>query len=296
MNLPLAGSKTYVTAGLMLVIGIAEAAGVHIPGFDADPGTLVTGALGLIFARIGASNDAAAAAPVIRTGAAIALAFALVNPHPARAGDLKPVLKSQAQLAPANCSVADCSGWFAGFNIAGVGSNLDILGSGINNSVFAGGGMIGLNGGYQLWNGQFFAAAELMADADFNAGGINNPNNDKFFVAGLGKFGVALGNVLGIGAPGSNPTPSQAPLNLAVIPGTALLSPYVIGGGAWRKGRTGWVTGAGMEFLLAKGWNLDVSYMHINYQAGQGATVVPGAVVMPGSTENLVQIALKRMF
>src|SRR5207302_544739 len=111
---------------------------------------------------------------------------------------------------------------------------------------------------------------------------------------------MGLGNLFDTGIPGQagSGTPSQGPLGgLALIPGTALLSPYVTVGGAWRSRGQGWVTGAGTEFILAKGWNLDVSYMHINYNTGPtDATLVSGAVVQQAGTENLVQVALTRKF
>jgi opacity protein-like surface antigen len=206
-------------------------------------------------------------------------------------------MSTKAPAKQSTCTVTDCSGPFLGFNVAGVGSNLDILGSGISNSVFAGGGMIGGNAGYQLWNGQFFAAAELSADARFNPSGMAGAVNDKFLVLGLVKVGAALGNLFGAGTPGTttSPTPSQAPINLAIIPGTAMLSPYALLGGAWSQRGTGWATGAGSEFLLAKGWNLDVKYVHINYAGGQSA-VIPGAVVNQSGTENIVMAGFLRKF
>lgn len=214
----------------------------------------------------------------------------------ASAADLK--LKAPNALPKVTCDVTMCSGFFGGFNITGVGSNLDILGSGINNSVFAGGGALGVNGGYQFWNGNLFFAGEVMGDYDFQQPGLVDSNKNRFFAAGLVKAGVGLGNLLGIGNPESAGagTPSQGPINLALIPGTALLSPYVTTGGAWRNGRQGWVTGAGTEFIISQGWNLDISYMHINYNGAASTTLLPGTVVNQGDTENLVQVALKRMF
>jgi opacity protein-like surface antigen len=234
-------------------------------------------------------------AKVVGGALLFALALGLASP-PVQAADVGvPVLKAPA-LKQSTCTVTDCSGLFVGFNVAGVGSNLDILGSGINNSVFAGGGMIGGNAGYQLWNGQFFAAAEFSVDARFNTNMAGAPN-DKFLALGLVKAGAALGNLFGAGTPGTttSPTPSQAPINLAIIPGTAMLSPYALLGGAWSQRGTGWATGAGSEFLLAKGWNLDVKYIHINYAGGQ-TTAIPGAVVNQSGAENIVMAGFLRKF
>lgn len=55
----LPGYKTYITAGVMIVVAVAEMSGVSIPGFSGSPGELLTGAIGLVFARLGASNTKA---------------------------------------------------------------------------------------------------------------------------------------------------------------------------------------------------------------------------------------------
>lgn len=52
----LTGYKTYITAGLMVALGAASIFGINIPGFTADPGTLIMSALGLVFARNATAN------------------------------------------------------------------------------------------------------------------------------------------------------------------------------------------------------------------------------------------------
>src|SRR5262249_29833108 len=67
-----------------------------------------------------------------------------------------PAKAAAAQPAQPSCTPQVCSGFYIGGNLIGVGSNIDVLGSGINNSVFAGGAMLGANLGYQFWNGRMF--------------------------------------------------------------------------------------------------------------------------------------------
>ena len=85
---------------------------------------------------------------------------------PAFAADLT---TKAAPLATAayGCVPQSCSGWYAGFGILGDGSNADVIGNGINGSVFAYGGALKVQGGYQLWNGQWFAAIEGSVGYEF---------------------------------------------------------------------------------------------------------------------------------
>lgn len=212
-------------------------------------------------------------------------------------------LKAPAYVAPV-CSAGStamapsCSGFYAGLNVQGIGSNLDILGSGINNSVFAAGGLVGLDVGYQFWNGTFFLAGEGQIDYDFQNNALSaEPFQQRWDANILMKAGVGLSNVIGIGQPNTTgmPTPSQGPINLAVIPGTAFMSPYAVVGGAFKSGQQGWITGAGAEWILAQGWNLDIYYHHINWNAAP-AGAITGATVTPSVTENRVGFSFNRMF
>jgi len=245
---------------------------------------------------------------------AFATLAALLLAATAHAADLKvlrkadpyvpPVCTAGVIMTPTTPGIApSCSGFYAGFNVQGLGSNVDILASGINNNVFAGGGIIGLTGGYQFWNGSFFLAGE----GNF---GTNMTNNGLGAQVGIGKnwdasvivkAGVGMGNLLGIGQPGTaGPgTPSQG-INLAIIPGAALMSPYLAVGESFKLGNQGWTVGAGTEFILAQGWNLDIYYHHINWQSTQSAMVpivapLPAAVIST-TPEQRVGFAFLKMF
>ena len=55
----LTGYKTYIAAGLMLLVGVVQLLGVSVPAFGTtDPGTLISGALALIFLRNGINTAA----------------------------------------------------------------------------------------------------------------------------------------------------------------------------------------------------------------------------------------------
>ena len=206
-------------------------------------------------------------------------------------------LKAPAYVAPV-CSAGSatmtpsCSGFYVGLNVQGIGSNLNILSAGINNSVFAGGGLVGLDAGYQFWNGTFFLAGEAQFDYDFQNKALSaEPFNQRWSGDILAKAGVGLANILGAGSP----SPSQGPINPVLIPGTAFMSPYVVLGGAFKQGQQGWVTGAGAEWILAQGWNLDIFYHNINWNSTPTGTVGP-SVVTPSSVENRVGFSFNRMF
>jgi opacity protein-like surface antigen len=209
-----------------------------------------------------------------------------------------PVCTAGAAMTTTMAAVLpSCSGFYGGFSLQGLGSNLDILGSGINNSVFAGGGIVGGVAGYQFWNGQFFFAGEANLGLDVQTNGVNSAAGFKNWDAGIfAKAGIGLSNLIGIGQPGTvgTGTPSQG-INLAIIPGTSLMSPYLVIGESFKNGNQGWTMGAGTEFILAQGWNLDVYYHHINWNSTT-AVAIPGATIMSTTPENRVGVAFIKMF
>jgi len=236
----------------------------------------------------------------------LALLIGAVLCSPVMAADLRlkapayvpPVCTAGAPMSATMAAIASsCSGFYAGFAVQGLGSNLDILGSGINNSVFAGGGVIGITGGYQFWNGNFFLAGEGDLGLNVATNGLNGAVGNKNWDGGIfAKAGVGLSNLIGIGQAGTVGvgTPSQG-INLAVIPGTSLMSPYAVIGDSFKQGNQGWTMGAGTEFILAQGWNLDIYYHHITWNNTQNAAV-PGATVTSTTPENRVGFAFLKMF
>lgn len=160
------------------------------------------------------------------------------------------------------CTITSCSGWYAGVGLTGIGTNANIIGNGIGGSVFAAGGEIDVHGGYQLWNGTYFAAVEA---------GIGNVFQPSQPVSTLGKSITGYEIVkLGYGLQGlfnvttAPAVGSQAPsgINIPASIAGSLMSPYILMGAQQRAGISQWVNGAGAEFLLASQWNLDLRYTY----------------------------------
>jgi hypothetical protein len=187
------------------------------------------------------------------------------------------------------CTVAQCTGFYIGGHVEGTGSNADIIGSGINGSIFAGGAGLGAHAGYQLWNGNFFAAGEV--GGTYDVGGqtfIGNLANVKpYSVEYLAKFGYGLNGFFNAGAA----TPSQGPVAIFQNLSAAMISPYGIVGGRTRNFGTGLVSGAGVEYTLGGGWNAYAEYLHVNYNQ-----TVAGLAPVSIGTENVVRAGINRKF
>lgn len=207
---------------------------------------------------------------------------------PVMAADL-PAVPVKAPVYVPTCTVAMCTGWYVGGHVEGVGSNADIIGSGINGSIFAGGAGLGAHAGYQLWNGNFFAAGEIGGTYDTGGKTIigNLANVDPWSVDYLAKFGYGLQGLFNNGAA----TPSQGPVAIFQNLNAALISPYGIIGGRTRNFGTGLVSGAGAEYTLGGGWNAYAEYLHVNYNQ-----TVNGLAHVSIGTENVVRAGINRKF
>jgi opacity protein-like surface antigen len=210
---------------------------------------------------------------------------------PVQAADMPTVAlpAKAAYRAPAPCTLTACSGFYVGGGLIGAGSNMDVLGSGIANSVFAGGGAIALDAGYQFWNGSYFFGLEGFGGYEIanNSSLIPGAGNQNRYIFGeLVKVGIGLNGLLG-GVPTAPATPSQSPvpINIPDSIKNSLLSPYFTVGALERPWGTAWATGAGAEFVLAANWSLDLKYLHAVY--GNNATVAPGQVQ---KTDNLLML------
>ena len=193
---------------------------------------------------------------------ALVLALSLISTG-AFAGDIaSPSYKAPAYVSTP-CTLTSCSGWYAGMGLSGSGTNANIIGNGIQGSVFSAGGDIDIHGGYQLWNGTYFAAGEV---------GIGNSFQPNQLVSSLGAKTltgyevVKLGGTLGglFSQPTGTPVAGQAPaaINIPASSASILMSPYFVTGAMQRYGVSQWITGAGAEFLLASHWNLDLRYVY----------------------------------
>lgn len=193
-------------------------------------------------------------------------------------------VKAPFVAATPSCTVTQCSGFYVGASLAGLGTNADILGSGLNGSVFGDGGGVGIQGGYQLWNGNFFAAAEIAATYYVPTRGATGNVGQQFQGLELIKVGYGLQNLFNAGTPGA----SQGPVAIFSTLQANLISPYVVFGASNRSFGTGWVTGAGAEYTLGNGYNAFAEYLRAQYNM-----TVNGVVV---NDDNIIRIGVNRKF
>ncbi len=211
----LSGYKTYITAGLMLLVGVAKVAGFPIPGFDVDPGALIGPALGLIFARLGATAEGKKAVIAFAFAAAAA---ALVLSGAANATDVLPV---KARALPAPGYPVGC-GLFWGADTQGEGGG--VSGAPVGTTTL--GGEIGVLAGYTcpLAND---GSAGWFVEGDFNFQNLNGTTNG-FALTGPASFEQRMAVFGGI-----DKILSVFPsLNLPAFPSTPLLPAGVTAGPA----------------------------------------------------------------
>lgn len=220
------------------------------------------------------------------TAAACAVGLFIMNAF-AFAADLptKEIKLKDLPIVP--CTPQSCSGWYLGAAIEGAGP----IGTG-QADLTSGAGIGGVVG-YQFWNGSIFFAAEVGANGYFGTSTFTAADGTTFSpgpwsVDYEAKFGYGLQGLFNTG--NGTTTPSQG---LFANLNANLLSPYAEVGGRTRQFNgvgviTGFASGAGIEYAIGNGWNLDVDYRHIIYD-------VKTPVVNIGF-ENVARIMVKRMF
>lgn len=198
-----------------------------------------------------------------------ALAGAILSITTAHAADLA-VKAPSGLFASTPCTPTSCSGWYVGFGLTGNGTNADIVGSGINGSIFAAGGALDLHGGYQFWNGQYFAALEGGIGYQFTNGGapLSGSNVTGYEIV---KLGIGLQSLFNTTTATTVPGQTDAPISIPAALSNALISPYIALGGIQTRGVSVWANGAGAEFVLASHYNLDLRYMYAAPQQNLGA-------------------------
>lgn len=185
-------------------------------------------------------------------------------------------LPVKSPLLKAVCAPGNCSGWYAGFGVLGDGSNVDVVANGVNGSVFSTGGALKIQGGYQFWNGSWFAALDGAVGYEYttnvSAGApVVGSGGSRFIGTELVKLGYNFfpSNLQGSTSPSQAPTPISVPANLL-----ASSTPYVTFGGMQRRGRSEWVSGVGVQTVIAAGWSTDVKYLHAPSQQGEPAASI----------------------
>lgn len=185
---------------------------------------------------------------------ALGLAAALVSAAPAADMPVK---------APPVYTMPYGSGFYVGTGLTGNGANGSIIAGGLSQGVFAGGAIVDVHGGYQVWNGSYLFAVEVGVGNQFSNGPISFPGTQSF----IAYEGIKLGGALsGIFAPGgtTSTVPGQAAGAAPVFASLAnrLISPYVWLGAIQRGGYNQGTVGAGVEYVLAQNWNLDARYTY----------------------------------
>ena len=184
----------------------------------------------------------------------------LLGSHPAHAA---PMVTKTAPMVTGDplCTLTDCVAWFAEGGISGQGSNANIIGNGIDGSVFAGGGIPYGGIGWQYWDGVHMVGFEATGGYSINTGsganGVNvNPNGYDF--TQKVQLGGNLTTLIGGTAPVTPPSGLAA----------AMMFPYLEFGLDERTGGTGWLSGAGLAFLLGPKLTLRLGYDYVNYGGG----------------------------
>jgi opacity protein-like surface antigen len=223
-------------------------------------GTTIMGALAVPGAM--GRPPRSAVSPIIAFFVAIGL-FLMVQP--ARAADVAPAAQTfQAKaipFSPSGCSIKDCSGLYAGFGLSGNGTSADIIGSGLSQSVFAAGAMPDIHVGYQMWNGSALLAFEAGIGNNFQSGPIQFNGNSLVAYEGV-KLGGTLAALVGGTSQTATTVAGQTSGSLPVWQSLAsnFIAGYVWLGAVQRSGYNQGTVGAGMEYVLAANWNLDVRY------------------------------------
>jgi opacity protein-like surface antigen len=225
----------------------------------------------------------------------------LIGFAPARAVDAAPPLPVPAPAAvtvapkfslPAftPCTTIACTGWYGGFNIAGISTNVNVLAGGINGSLAAGGQNIGIQGGYQYWNGTFFFGPEVAIDYTYGGtpGPVAGQSSPRYLAAEIIKLGTPFATFFG-----SAPAPAST-AGLSSILTANTIAPYIFFGAAqsgW--GTTGMVGGAGVTFAIdQQHWFVDARYE--NYQFPSGASNCATGQSCPSI--NVVKVGLNYKF
>ena len=194
------------------------------------------------------------------------------------AGDLNfPVKAASAVAAGSPCQVAtattplSCSGAYVGGGLGGSGSNADIIGSGINGSVFAGGMVPFVDLGYQYAKGNWFFAGEsdlgyATGSAATIGGGGSNLNGLR--LTEMVKLGGNLSGLLG----------TQQPISIPPQLAAAVIAPYVGVGqaqwqlvGAWANGNVG---AAGVVFDIGPQWFGDLRYEYTSFDKARSQGIL----------------------
>lgn len=205
---------------------------------------------------------------IVLAAASLALtAAALLSTPAVRAADLvTKAPKLSAALFGTPCTPTTCTGFYAGAGLGGVGTNLDIIGQGLDGSVLAGGMLPTFRFGYLYaqnnWLFGVDASSAYQTNSSATVANATGNQNGMLLTQGL-KFGGNFSQLLGI-----NP---QAPVTIPASLAAAVISLYGQAGAAEHQITGGWVSGeysgAGVLFDTGLHSFVDIDYKNIQYGA-----------------------------
>lgn len=204
----------------------------------------------------------------------LGLIFGLSTVSAAMAGDLNtPIIpiKAPVYVAPSSpCNLNGCTGAFLGASISGSGTGVNVVNLG---SLTADGTYMGVNGGYQFFNGTYWLG--VVGDVNY---AVAQPSAD---IVGAG-FGNKLFAFEGIEFGGNL---SQMPMfsNIPALTGFLANAVPTIRVGACQNGNMlkGYCTGAAAHYFVPNS-RFTIDAVYYNAQYGQ-TTLAPG---QSATTEN----------
>lgn len=197
------------------------------------------------------------------------LAAAVATLSQAFAADVLPaVVKAKAVSFVGNpCTPVTCTGFYVGGGLGGVGTNIDVIGNGLNGSVGAGGMLPTLKFGYLYaqnnWLFGIEAAFAYQTNSKVTVGDASGSQAGMLMTQGV-KFGGNIATLLG--------TTAIAPITIPPSLAAAVINPYlqagaaehqVVGGGL----ASGAYSGAGVLFETGAHSFVDIDYKNIQYGA-----------------------------
>jgi hypothetical protein len=187
--------------------------------------------------------------------AVILLPFLLLfAPHVAHAQILK------APAASSTCTVTNCPNMFwLGGGLGGVGSNIDIIGSGLDNSVFADGMAPFADAEWMNWNGTVLLGVDIGGGYQFaqpTSIGGNSANQSGGIGWMMAEAGGSLSQLFG----------QSTPVTILGALQTNLITLYGAAGPVFSNGTTLPGLRAGAKYLVGPNLQLDMAYTYANDQ------------------------------
>ena len=203
-----------------------------------------------------------------------ALAAAAISP--ARAADnlpaatVKPAATSfLSSISGGACTPTTCTGFYFGGGLGGVGTNLDIIGQGLQGSAAAGGMLPTAKFGYLYAQNNWLFGAEAsfayQTSSSVAVAAASGNQSGALFTQGV-KFGGNMAALLG--------TAPVVPVTIPPALANAVISLYLQGGAAEHSVSggsfvSGEYSGAGVLFDTGPHSFIDVDYKNIQYGAAK---------------------------